>query len=153
MGKVDRISGIVLLVFGFGIFFKSITYPIGSFHSPGGGLFPLLASIILISLSAILTVQAFMKKGGEGPAKAFFPGKETPKRIIFSFLALLGFRYLLLVIGFACSTFLFIFFLAKVLGHYGWKASILFSLLTAVIAYYLFEVWLKIPMPRSIIRI
>jgi hypothetical protein len=47
----------------------------------------------------------------------------------------------------------FIIFLAKVLSHYGWKTSILFSLLTAVIAYYLFVVWLKIPMPGSILGI
>ena len=153
MKNLDRVSGIVLLVFGLGIFYKSLTYPIGSFHAPGGGLFPLLASIILIGLSLILTAQAFLKPAAEGSVKPFFPAKETPRRILFGFLALLGFRYLLPVIGFASSTFLFIFFLAKFLGHYSWRVSIFFSLLTAVVSYYLFQVWLKIPMPRSILGI
>jgi hypothetical protein len=43
--------------------------------------------------------------------------------------------------------------LAKFLGHYDWKVSIFFSAVTAVVAYYLFQVWLKIPMPPSILRI
>jgi hypothetical protein len=82
----------------------------------------------------------------------FFPEKEAPQRIFFGFAALLGYRYLMPVIGFAPATCFFIFILSKFLGKYSWKISILFSLATAVAAYYLFEVWLKIPMPRTIIR-
>ena len=151
MKNIDIISSAVLFFFGLGIFLKSLTYPIGSFRQPDGGLFPLLASIILILLSAILIIQAFLKKTGEGFSKPFFPGKEAPKRIFGGFLALVGFRCLLPVIGFACSTSLFILLLAKFLGNYSWKVSLLFSILTALIAYYLFQVWLKIPMPRLII--
>jgi hypothetical protein len=68
-------------------------------------------------------------------------------------MVLLAFRYLLPVIGFAPSTLFFIFLMTKVLGHYSWRFSILFSVLTASIAYYLFQVWLKIPMPQGILGI
>jgi hypothetical protein len=54
------------------------------------------------------------------------------------------------VIGFAPSTGVFIFFLSRFLGKYGWVVSIIFAALTAVAAYYLFQVWLKIPMPRPV---
>ncbi len=152
MLNIDRICGIVLFSLGLGICLKSLTYPVGSFRSPGGGLFPLLASIILMALAGILTIQAFLKKEAKEKERApFFSGKEAPKRIFLGFIALLGFRYLLPVIGLGPSTFIFIFFLAKFLGHYNWRVSIPFSLATAVAAYYLFQVWLKIPMPRTII--
>jgi len=154
MKKTDLISGIVLFALGLGIFLKSLTYPIGSFRSPGGGLFPLLASIILMALAGIITIQTFFRKDTEEALKtAFFTTKGAPSRILLGFIALLGFRYLLPLIGFGPSTFLFILFLAKYLGHYSWKMSIFFSVLTALVAYYLFQVWLKIPMPQGILRI
>ena len=133
---------------------KSLTYPIGSFRSPGGGLFPLLASIILMGLSGFMTIQAFLKKDVEEASKpSFFPRKEAIKRVLLGFMALLAYRYLLPFIGFAASTSVFIFILARFLGHYSWKVCILFSVLTAFVSYFLFQVWLKIPMPRSVLGI
>jgi hypothetical protein len=69
------------------------------------------------------------------------------------FVSLLGFRYLLPVIGFGPSTFVFVFLLAKLLGPYSWKVSLLLSAGTAVISYYLFQVFLQVPMPRSLLGI
>lgn len=154
MKNRNIISGIIFFLLGLGICLKSLTYPLGSFRTPGGGLFPLLASIIMMGLSGFLMIQSLLIKGaGETANIPFFPGKEAPKRIFFGFTALLGFRYLLSLIGFGPSTFIFIFFLARFLGHYGWWVCILFSILTALAAYYLFQVWLKIPMPQPIFRI
>ena len=154
MKKLDRFSGIILFLLGLAVFLKSLTYPIGSFRAPGGGLFPLLASIVLMILAAIMTLQAFWKKEEKDSSPAsFLSSKDAPRRILCGFIALLGFRYLLPVIGFGPSTFLFILSLAKFLGHYSWKTSFFFSLLTAVAAYYLFQVWLKIPMPPALLKI
>lgn len=151
--KLDRISGIFLFILGVVVFLKSLSYPLGNFHRPGGGLFPLIASILLMGLSATLTLQAFLSKEGEKAAPApFFPEKDAPKRIIFGFVALLAYRYLLPVIGFGPSTFAFIFILSKFLGKYGWKGSTFFSVVAAASSYYLFQVWLKIPMPIPALR-
>jgi hypothetical protein len=80
----------------------------------------------------------------------FFSEREAPRRIILGFAGLLGYRYLLPVIGFAPSTAVFILFLSRFLGKYSWVMSIGFAVLTALAAYYLFQVWLKIPMPRPV---
>ena len=151
MKNLDLISGIILLVGGAAVFLKSLTYPIGTFRTPGAGLFPLIASILLIGLSAILTLQALLPKKGKAiEPTPFFPEKGAPRRILLGFAGLVGYRYLLPVVGFAPSTGIFILFLIKFLGGYGWKASIFSALVTAVIAYYLFQVWLKIPMPMPL---
>ena len=153
MKNRDRVSGIILFLLGLGVCWKSLTYPLGDLRRPGGGLFPLIASIFLMGLSAIITAQAFFNKDSEMAVRApFFPEKEAPKRIFFGFAALLGYRYLMPVIGFAPATGFFIFVLSKFLGKHSWKASLFFSLVTALVAYYLFEVWLKIPMPRTMMR-
>lgn len=154
MKKIDRISGIVLLVFGLVVCIKCLTYPIGSFGSPGGGLFPLFASIFLVALSGLMVIQTFLKKDtGESSRVPSFSGKKALKRIFLGFMALIAFRYLFPVIGFAPSTFVFIFLMVKFLGHFNWKVSIFFSGLTALVAYYLFQVWLQIPMPQTFWRI
>jgi hypothetical protein len=102
-------------------------------------------------LSAVLMIQTAAQKYPKDASQIpFFPGKETPKRILLGFLSLIGFRYLLPIIGFGPSAGAFIFFLAWALSHYNWKQSIVFSVLTAFAAYYLFQVWLRIPMPHSI---
>jgi hypothetical protein len=153
MKNRDRVSGILLFLLGLGICWKSLTYPLGSLRRPGGGFFPLIASIFLMGLSAVITAQAFLSKDSEKDMRSpFFQEKKAPQRILLGFAALLGYRYLLPVIGFAPATCFFIFFLSRFLGKYSWKGCLFFSLITAVGAYYLFEVWLKIPMPRAMIR-
>lgn len=114
----------------------------------------MLASLILMGLAAGLTIQAFLEKDSEGAHKhSFYPAKETPRRILMGFIALIGFRYVLPIIGFAPSALLFIFFLAKTLGGYGWRVSIFFGITTALLAYYLFQAWLRIPTPVGIFGI
>ena len=153
MLKLDRISGIFLFILGIAVFLKSLSYPLGNFRRPGGGLFPLIASILLMGLSVALALQAFLSpEGKKASPTPFFPERDAPKRIILGFVALLVYRYLLPFIGFGPSTFVFIFILSKFLGKYGWKVSSFFSLVTAAASFYLFQVWLKIPMPIPLLR-
>lgn len=150
----DKITGIFLFILGLVVFLKSLSYPLGSFRRPGGGLFPLIASILLMGLSASLAIQAFWRKKTENHDQPpFFPEKVSAKRVILGFVCLLAYRYLLPLIGFAFSTGIFIFLLSKFLGRYSWLISVVFAFITAVGAYFLFQVWLKIPMPRPVLGI
>ncbi len=154
MRYLDSLSGAILFLFGFVICLTSRTYSLGSLHAPGAGLFPLLASILLMIFSAFVVMHAFLKKNGSADSKApFFPTKETPRRILLAFVSLIAYRYLLSPVGFAPSTFVFFLLLIRFLGHYSWKVSLVFSFLAALGAYYLFQVWLKVQMPIGIFGI
>jgi hypothetical protein len=151
--KSDRISGIIIFAIGLAVCVASLSYPIGTLQKPGGGFFPLLASVLLLGLTAVFIFQSFTaRRGADSGTVSFFPGKEARKRILLGFVALIGYRYLIPVIGFAPSTAVFIFFLCKFLERYGWKQSIIFSVATAVAGYYLFQVVLKIQMPPPLIK-
>ena len=152
MRNLDRMSGLILLALGIFIFSKSFEYPFGTIKLPGAAVFPLLASSLLIIISGSIVISSFLKsKGGPSPAVLFSYSKEDLGRVILGIGSLVAYRYLLPSIGFAPSTFLFLFILIKWLGRYSWKISILFSLFTAVVCYYLFQIFLKIPMPRGIL--
>jgi hypothetical protein len=155
MKNLDRISFMVLFLFGLGWCLKSLTYPIGSLRTPGAGLFPLVASILLMFASAYSVVESFLRKieSEEGPRASFFPEKEAPKRILVSFVLLIAFRYLFPLLGFAPSAFCFIFCLARLLGHFRWRASLFFAGSAATGAYILFQSLLKIQVPRGIFGI
>lgn len=152
--KLDRITGIFFSILGAAVVLSvSLSYPIGTLREPGGGFFPLIGSVLLLGLSLLLTFQSFFQKKDrpENADVLFFPSRETPWRILSVFIALLGYRYLLPVIGFAPITGVFIFFLARFLGHFSWTISVIFGVATAIVSYYLFQVVLKVPMPIPMI--
>lgn len=150
--NIDRIAGIILFLFGLVICIESLSYQLKSAHSFGAFFLAMLASLFLMLLSGVMIINSFLKKDkSETPKAPFFIGKEAPKRILIGLISLLAFRYLLPVIGFGPSTFLFIFSLAIFLGHYNWKVSIFFSALTALVTYFLFQVFFKVPTPIGIL--
>lgn len=151
--KTDRISGIVIFAIGVAVFLGSLSYPVGTLQKPGGGFFPLLSSVLLLVLSGVFIFQSFMGKRGKSPdAASLFPGKKAAKRIFCGVAALVGYRYLIPVIGFAPATAVFIFFLSKFLEQYSWGKSVFFAVGAASLSYYLFQVVLKIPMPIPMIK-
>src|SRR5512136_2815350 len=124
----DRISGIVFILIGAGVFIASLNYPVGTLPKPGGGFFPLLAAALLLVLSIIFTLESFTRRTDSGHMPPFFPARETPRRILFGVAALVAYRYLIPIIGFALSTGLFILLLGRFLENFSWKRSLLFAL-------------------------
>ncbi|MCU0559219.1 MAG: tripartite tricarboxylate transporter TctB family protein [Desulfobacterales bacterium] len=150
--KSDRVTGVIFLAIGVAVCLTSLTYPVGTLQKPGGGFFPLLASILLLGLSAIFTLQGFAAaKRQEFGSAPFFPNKKALQRILCGIAALTAYRYLMPIIGFAPATVCFIFILSRFLEGHSWPKSIFFSLATGALAYYLFQVLLKIAMPIPMI--
>ena len=151
MKSLDQMSGLLLLAFGVMILVKSIEYPFGNFQMPGAAVFPILAASLLIIISGAIVISSLLKaKGARGPSVSAPPSRKAFGRVVIGVGALLAYRYLLSLIGFAPACFLFILLLAKALGRYSWKTSLLFSVVTAVVCYYLFQIFLKIPTPGGI---
>ena len=151
--KQDRISGIVFMLIGAAVLVASLKYPIGTLQKPGGGFFPLLAAALLLALSAVFTIQSFARRPATPPAEAGSAKPSAVRRIGFGVAALVAYRYLIPVIGFAPATALFIVALSRVLENASWTRSLIFGLATAAASYYLFQVVLKIQMPVPVIRL
>lgn len=151
--RSDRISGIVIFTIGAAVCLTSLTYPVGTLQKPGGGFFPLLSSLLLLGLCTVFIFQSFGRRKREEIEEApIFHGKEAFSRTFWGFAALVGYRYLIPAVGFAPATALFIFALIRFLENYSWKKSLVFAVGSAVAAYYLFQVVLKIQMPIPLIK-
>ncbi|HSR11760.1 MAG TPA: tripartite tricarboxylate transporter TctB family protein, partial [Thermodesulfobacteriota bacterium] len=81
------------------------------------------------------------------------PPAKTLGRVAIGVVSLVGYRYLLPVLGFAPDSFLFVFLLTRALGRHGWVTTSLFSAATAAACYLVFQIFLKIPMPKGIFGI
>lgn len=149
----DQISGAVILCIGIGILLSVLSfYPIGSGHAPGAGFFPLIISLLIIGLSITLVIQSMLRKKINASLNlTFLLNSESLKRIFLGFVFLVGFRYALPKLGFPPTAFLYLIFNTYFLGHYNWKVCIVFSLVTTILAYIVFQFWLEVPMPHGIL--
>ena len=156
MEKSDFFSGFTLLIFGVTIFIGSMSYPFGEIDNPGAGFVPRIASLILIIISLFIMIIAYKKhmgrKGG-APYKKFFSTRGAPKRIILALASLLAYRLLFPTLGFMPTTFLFFLFVTRSLGDFKWRISFIFSFSSTIMAYLLFQVFLKIQVPPGIFKI
>jgi putative tricarboxylic transport membrane protein len=121
---------------------------------PNAGFFPFVGGSLLILLSLVQLVAALVTKRGEGKLTApFFPQKDTPQRISVTLLILFMYGIALTYIGFLITTFLFIVALFKCLEPQRWTVAIIDAVLTSTSSYILFEVLLKVQLPKGIIGI
>ncbi len=146
---IHNYSLFYLFVFGVLVFMGSMSYPFGKIDSPGAGFVPRLASIILIVLSVLIILSSLMKKG-EVSTQKFFSTRDAPKRVAIAAGAFFAYRLSFPIFGFVLTNFIFFLLITRLSGYHSWRMSFIFSFLTTVLSYLLFQVWLKIPMPASI---
>lgn len=141
----DRCTGLFFVLFSLYVCFESWRLGVGSFFRPGAGFFPFYSSVLLGGLSLILGLLTLRGKPGKGE-----PWTDVGNTVPVS-LAVLGFALLLTSLGFALTTFLFIFFLLRAVERRGWMFSALSALFITAAFYVVFGFWLKSQLPAGIL--
>lgn len=142
-----------MFLFGAVTVYFSLRLPVGTFRAAGSGLFPLGLGILLMGLAGIFVIKSWVmsvraeekKRPPEGP-------RSTTQVVLFTgtiALATLLFKDL----GYPLMFFLLLLALLRILGVKSWVYSLSLSFLTATGAYFLFVLWLKIPLPKGWIGI
>jgi len=151
----DEIAGgIVIFLFGMATALLSLGMPIGTFRMAGTGMFPLLLGILLMSLSCLFVF------------KLLYQGKKTivkrdsvamvsgpPVQLILFFGTMVLATAFFNQLGYPLTSFLLLLMLLRTLGMKRWTFNIFLSFMTAVVCYFLFVQWLKIPLPKGWIGI
>ena len=148
MENRDRISSLILLVFSILVCVGSYRLPvgIGKLSDPGPGFFPFWAGIIMGILSFAAYMKAMRTKGEDiGP----WYSRERWKKVLFILAIITGYALVLEPLGFVLGTFLLLFTLFKVAEDQGWRLSVGGSLIVAVVAFVVFDRWLKLQLPKG----
>ncbi|GGC86885.1 tripartite tricarboxylate transporter TctB family protein [Chelatococcus reniformis] len=127
--------GLLLIVLGFGI--GALRLSIWQFGMPGPGLTPLLVSIALLPIAAVLVLEPLRPEERE-------PLQGAP---LLTGLAFLAYVALVEYAGFALPTFAFILLWARLLYARSWAVSLATALLMPLALYVLFMLGLGIPLP------
>jgi putative tricarboxylic transport membrane protein len=148
--RYDKVSSLVWLVGSIAIILGSLAYSFGSWSHPGPAFLSLLCGIIMAALSLIIFVQAIMKDKGEAKEKeagSFFTARWS--KLVAALIILFAYALLLETFGFLMMTFVFMLFTLKVVEPTKWRTAVIVSVLATAVSYFLFESWLKVPMPRG----
>ena len=124
----------------------------GTIDKPGSGFMSLLTGSLLVLLGLISMLSKVFEESEKKGSEEISGGKFHKARL-YSILALILYASLLNLLGFLMATFLLLFFLFKILSPQKWFSHIFLSLITVILSYLLFHVWLRIDFPLGIFQI
>jgi hypothetical protein len=149
LNRDELIGGTLIFLFGAVTAYFSLKISLGTFRAAGSGLFPLGLGILLMGLSIVLLIKAYIQ--GK-PVRKNKPLSEVPRSVkqVILFMGAITLATLLFKqLGYPLMWFLLLFALLRILGVRRWAYNLSLSLLTATGAYFLFVLWLQIPLPKG----
>ena len=149
MNRDEIIGGALLFLFGAVTAYFSLRMPVGTFRTAGSGLFPLGLGILLMGLSIVLLIKAGAQRKPVAEKKPSDELSQSAKQVILFTSAIALAILLFKELGYPLMSFLLLLALLRILGVRSWAYSLSLSLLTATGVYFLFVVWLQIPLPKG----
>lgn len=142
----DRLSGGLLLVAGLYAGYEAWQLPLGGWHHPDAGFFPLALALTLVASSGWVFLRSF----GRAPEAGGLDLGEGTRRIAIVTAALVAYVFVLDRLGFIPSTALVMILMLRGLGRRGWRFTLALALASVVVAYVVFR-WLGVPLPSGIV--
>ena len=146
MRKPDLTSGIFFLLFGIFVISYSPRFDLGTLNRPGSGFMPFLSGLLICTFSILILIQSWFKKS-EVVEKVWV--EVNFLKIVLAILILTVYGLLINRLGFLVSSFFLILTLMHYIGSSTWRMSLLAAFLVSAIAYLLFGIWLKVPLPKG----
>ncbi len=144
--KRDQMSSLVWLGFAVSICTETLrNLPIGTWHNPGAGFWPLGAGLFIGGLAAINFLRSSFLDRPAADRSHWYP-KRWP-RIVGVIAALMIYTVLLDWLGFLLGTFLLLVFLFRTPEPQRWTIALAGSALVALTTYGIFDRWLKVQLP------
>ena len=127
----------------------SIRMGIGSFRVPGPGLLPFLAGAAVGLLALLLVVTEALRKE-EGPRVGEFWTGARWKKVVLVAVSLLLYAVVLSRLGYLIATFALMTLLFSVLGSARLWVRVLAALVTVLLTYSVFRIWLDVQLPKGL---
>jgi putative tricarboxylic transport membrane protein len=119
---------------------------LGNVAEPGAGFIFFWSGLILVILSLIVLADAI--RSSEDTVRAM--GEVNWTKIALVLLSLLLYAFFLQRLGFVLTTFVLMSFLLGCIEGTGWFRSLCVASAAALGSYAMFELWLKIRLPKGI---
>lgn len=151
MKKFDIIPFIFWMMLSLFIIFLSYKLGLGELHNPGPGLMPFYVSVLMFIISFYLLLRYLFKRVYK--EKTIKEGQSQIElwRITTVVVSLVAYALFLEKLGFLIATFILVTVLFKTAGMKRWSFTLMGSVLTVLITYFLFT-YLGLSFPRGILQ-
>ena len=139
----DFWSGVMFIVIGAGFAIGATNYPMGASARPGPGYFPLMLSIIMTILGAIVLFKSLTIETDDGDPI----GKIAWRPLIVVVLAITVFGLLLPRLGMLITIPVLIFITSLAGDEFRWKGVLAAAVVLTIASYLIFIVGLKLTIP------
>ncbi len=147
--KKDYVSGSILLFVAAVLFFQSRGLTVWAETGPSEGFFPLVLSILLGVLSAIILLQAFSRQKGETEPFRIFGAKRS-KFFLYGG-AFLAFGLIFSWMGYSLAVTVFLLFILRFVEQQSWKTTVYVTVASIIGSYIIFQVLFTIPLPEGVL--
>ncbi|HEY8369946.1 MAG TPA: tripartite tricarboxylate transporter TctB family protein [Thermodesulfobacteriota bacterium] len=145
MRKADLVTAIVLLILAAVVVWDSYELGIGwGPGGPGSGFFPFWMGLIMIGCCLGIIGQARRRPDG----KPFIPRKGIAP-VLKVLVPAVGFVVLMQFVGLYVSAAVYLAVYMRWIGRHSWSTVAGVALGFAVIAFFVFETWFLVPMPKG----
>ena len=132
--------------------FSSTRYSLGSFSDPGPGALPFVLGLIFILLASIYVVTSLLGRAPRDPTNSFTLGtgwRKTLWVIVALVVSAIAFESL----GFLITVFLLITVSMLLMEPRRWRLAVFMGLASSLGSYVIFDIWLKVQLPRGILHL
>lgn len=113
---------------------------------PEAGYFPFYIGLLIVVSSAVVFVQGLLKLKSD---RRVFVTAGQLKQVMVILLPTTAYVAGVQLIGIYVPSAVFVALFMRFVGKYGWLRSAVVGLAISVVAFVLFEVWFKIPLPKG----
>jgi putative tricarboxylic transport membrane protein len=144
-----QITGTVLLLLAAFIAWEALKLKFYTHLGPGPGFFSFWLALLLGVLAVLMILQATFRPSDPMPA-GFFPSRTGFLKMGAILLALVATTALMDVLGFRLTMLCAFVFLLHTLGRPNWIVTLLVSVAGSFGVFYLFDRWLRVPLPTGL---
>jgi putative tricarboxylic transport membrane protein len=149
MKNADQWSGLVLLIISGLIGWGALLLPYGNIHNPGPGFYPLWLGILLAVMSIALILKSMRHRGRQRNLRGSLAEKVRWDKVLFVLIALALYGYFMNILGFLMVTILLMVFLLRFIEPQPWRSVIAWTLIGSFGSYLIFEIWMKLRLPKG----
>lgn len=150
MRRRDALSGAFWLLVGAGVTAAGWDLELGSVSDPGSGFMMFWIGLIMMALSLVVVVSAV--RPGAAPEPPVWVGVRW-SRVAGVLVALALYGWALPRLGFIVTTTLVMGFLFKAVEPQRWSVALGGAVVSALVAYVVFKVWLGAQLPAGVFEI
>lgn len=153
MEKYDRMTSLFLVFLSILICILSTRLPVGlgTLRDPGPAFLPFWSGVVMGLLSLVLFFRSIRRRIEE-KGESWFP-KEHWVSLVLVLAALAAYAVVLDSLGFLIDTFLLMFFLFRIMGAMKWMWAIGGSIIFSLASFGIFDLWLKVQLPKGFLGV